>query len=92
MSKMLAKMNLISAVQQLPSEDIETIQGYVEMLEKENEELKKQQQEFIKYLEVERERCLTFYCRTECAYAYDVFKGVLAKYKSIIGVKDENNL
>ena len=92
MSKMLDKMNLISAVQQLPSEDIETIQGYVEMLEKENEELKKQQQEFIKYLEVERERCLTFYCRTECAYAYDVFKGVLAKYKSIIGVKDENNL
>lgn len=58
-------------------------------LQVENEELKKQQREFIKYLEVERERCLTFYCRTECAYAYDVFKGVLAKYKSIIGVEDE---
>lgn len=42
MSKMLFKMNLISVVQQLPKEDIETIQGYVEMIEKENEELKKQ--------------------------------------------------
>ena len=40
MSKMLAKMNLISVVQQLPKEDIETIQGYVEMIEEENQELK----------------------------------------------------
>ena len=40
MSKMLSKMNLISVVQQLPKEDIETIQGYVEMIENENEELK----------------------------------------------------
>lgn len=39
MSKMLAKMNLISAVQQLPKEDVETVQGYVEMIEKENQEL-----------------------------------------------------
>lgn len=42
MSKMLSKMNLISAVQQLPKEDIETIQGYVEMIEEENQELKLQ--------------------------------------------------
>lgn len=42
MSKMLSKMNLISVVQQLPKEDIETIQGYVEMIEKENQKLKKQ--------------------------------------------------
>lgn len=40
MSKMLSKMNLISVVQQLPKEDIETIQGYVEMIEEENQELK----------------------------------------------------
>ena len=40
MSKMLSKMNLISVVQQLPNEDIETIQGYVEMIEEENQELK----------------------------------------------------
>ena len=40
MSKMLSKMNLISVVQQLPKEDIETIQGYVEMIEDENQELK----------------------------------------------------
>ena len=33
MSRMLSKMNLISVVQQLPKEDIETIQGYVEMIE-----------------------------------------------------------
>lgn len=39
MSKMLSKMNLISVVQQLPKEDIETIQGYVEMIEEENKEL-----------------------------------------------------
>lgn len=39
MSKMLSKMNLISVVQQLPKEDIETIQGYVEMIEDENKEL-----------------------------------------------------
>lgn len=42
MSRMLSKMNLISVVQKLPKEDIETIQGYVEMIEEENEELKKQ--------------------------------------------------
>lgn len=40
MSKMLSKMNLISVVQQLPKEDIETIQGYVEMIEEENKKLK----------------------------------------------------
>lgn len=40
MSKMLSKMNLISVVQQLPKEDIETIQGYVEMIEEKNQELK----------------------------------------------------
>lgn len=45
MSKMLSKMNLISVVQQLPSEDIELVQNYVEMIEEENEELKKQLEE-----------------------------------------------
>ena len=39
MSRMLSKMNLISVVQQLPKEDIETIQGYVEMIEQENKAL-----------------------------------------------------
>ena len=42
MSKMISKMNLILAVQQLPKEDVEIVQGYVEMLEDENQELKKQ--------------------------------------------------
>ena len=48
MSRMLSKMNLISVVQQLPKEDIETIQGYVEMIEEENQDLKKQLEEYIK--------------------------------------------
>lgn len=39
MSKMLDKMNLISVVQQLPNEDIELVQNYVEMIEKENNRL-----------------------------------------------------
>ena len=42
MSRMLSKMNLISVVQQLSKEDIETIQGYVEMIEEENQKLKLQ--------------------------------------------------
>lgn len=46
MSKTLSKMNLISAVQQLPKEDIETIQGYVEMIEEENQELKEKLDEY----------------------------------------------
>lgn len=48
MSKMLSKMNLISVVQQLPKEDIETIQGYVEMIEEENQKLKKQLKNYKK--------------------------------------------
>lgn len=36
---MLDKMNLISVVQQLPNEDIELVQNYVEMIEKENNRL-----------------------------------------------------
>ena len=47
MSRMLSKMNLISVVQQLPNDDIETIQGYVDMIENENQQL----QERIEYLE-----------------------------------------
>ena len=50
MSRMLSKMNLISVVQQLPKEDIETIQGYVEMIEKENQELKKMVELYSKSL------------------------------------------
>lgn len=48
MSKMLSKMNLISVVQQMPKEDIETIQGYVEMIEEENQKLKKQLENYKK--------------------------------------------
>lgn len=66
MSKMLSKMNLISVVQQLPKEDIETIQGYVEMIEEENQELKKQLEEINKMIEkcgfVNIEQVMLSYC------------------------------
>lgn len=39
MSRMLSKMNLISVVQQLSKEDIETIQSYIKMIEEENKKL-----------------------------------------------------
>lgn len=48
MSRMLSKMNLISVVQQLPEEDIETIQGYVEMIEEENQQLKEEIRKYQK--------------------------------------------
>lgn len=66
MSKMLSKMNLISVVQQLPKEDIETIQGYVEMIEEENQELKKQLEEINKMIEkcgfINIEQVMLSYC------------------------------
>lgn len=66
MSKMLSKMNLISVVQQLPKEDIETIQGYVEMIEEENQELKKRLEEINKMIEkcgfVNIEQLMLSYC------------------------------
>ena len=55
MSRMLSKMNLISVVQQLPKEDIETIQGYVEMIEEENQELKAELQLYKGSLKREHE-------------------------------------
>lgn len=132
MSKMLAKMNLISAIQQLPEEDIEAaIQGYVGMIEEENEKLKKQleeyikqnmklkdelfvkrkeyqdtykdvrieikeykiqQKEFIKYLEDEIEACeLTSDLIFNHNKKMKIYKEILQKYKSIIGVSDGNN-
>ena len=48
MSRMLSKMNLISVVQQLSKEDIETIQGYVEMIEQENDVQKAMIENFVK--------------------------------------------
>lgn len=66
MSRMLSKMNLISVVQQLPKDDVETIQGYVEMIEEENERLKKQLEEINKMIEkcgfVNIEQVMLNYC------------------------------
>lgn len=65
----------------------------IKVVLEENERLKRQQKEFVRYLEEEKERCLVFYNYTACAYAYDVFKNVLSKYKEIIGgIEDESNL
>lgn len=67
MSKMLSKMNLISVVQQLPKEDIETIQGYVEMIEEENQELKKQfeKKKYYKFYKYENNSNVSDYCFCE---------------------------
>ena len=54
---MLSKMNLISVAQQLPEEDIETIQGYVEMIEEQNQELKEE----IKKYQVDRDKTTKFF-------------------------------
>lgn len=99
MSRMLSKMNLISVVQQLPKEDIETIQGYVEMIENENRKLlndycrldartKTQQKEFIKCLEdeikdLEKSRYVSF--NEFGNHKLYFYKEVLSKYKEIIG-------
>lgn len=50
MSRMLSKMNLISVAQQLPKEDIEIIQGYVEMIENENNKYKEVIDKAIEYI------------------------------------------
>lgn len=83
MSRMLSKMNLISIVQQLQKKDIETIQCYVEMIEDENQELKKQleakevqQKEFIELLE-------GMYFETDDIW----YIKILTAYKKIIGDK-----
>lgn len=48
MSKMISKMNLISVVQQLPKEDVEIVQNYVEMLEDEIEAAKQVAERHLK--------------------------------------------
>lgn len=81
MSKMLSKMNLISVVQQLPKEDIETIQGYVEMIEEKNQELKEELEEINKMIEkcgfVNIEQLMLSYC------------GLIAQQKEFINYLQE---
>lgn len=90
MSRMLSKMNLISVVQQLPKEDIETIQGYVEMIEEENQKLKLQlsgttfcyDEEEHRELKKQLENC---YCnRTDCSSRIKDSK----KYDSLIQAQE----
>lgn len=50
-------------------------------------ELKNQQKEFIKYLEDK----INFYKINTQGYSMDLVEEILQKYKSIIGVSDENN-
>ena len=67
MSRMISKMNLISVVQQLLKEDIETIQGYVEMIEEENQELKDRIDKAIEILKL---------CNSKCSKeAIEILKG-----------------
>lgn len=72
-----------------PNRDYAGIMPDAEEVYKRYYSMKKQQKEFISYLEKEKDRCLTFYSSTPCMYAYDVFKDVLSKYQEIIEVKNE---
>lgn len=72
-----------------PNRDYAGIMPDAEEIYKRYYSMKKQQKEFINYLKNEIDRCLTFYSSTPCMYAYDVFKDVLSKYKSIIGGKNK---
>lgn len=72
-----------------PNRDYAGIMPDAEEVYKRYYSMKKQQKEFINYLESEIDRCLTFYSSTPCMYAYDVFKDVLSKYQEIIEVKNE---
>ena len=97
MSKMLAKMNLISIVQQLPKEDIELVQNYVEMIEEEKEELKKfnnkllihnaslmyAQKEFINYINAYIVLLNDKYDVLE-EVQKNILEEILQKYKKII--------
>ncbi len=97
MSKMLSKMNLISVVQQLPNEDIELVQNYFEMIEKENQELKKfndkllihnaslmyAQKEFINYINAYIVLLNDKHDVLE-EVQKDILEEILQKYKKII--------
>lgn len=60
---------------------------------KENQKSKDQQKEFIKYLEDEiKHKSLNATCMFEYNDTVLPLKEILQKYKSIIGVSDENNI
>lgn len=100
MSKMLSKMNLISVVQQLPKEDIEIIQGYVEMIEQENEQLNALIKEYQKTLdEIMSEKMdiennwnklkeyigSEWYCFDNESVEFEVAKSILNKMQELEG-------
>lgn len=57
-----------------------------ELLYEENTKLINQQKEFIKYLEDDLKEKYR-----DMGYRHNIFREILQKYKSIIGVSDENN-
>lgn len=79
MSKMLSKMNLISVVQQLPKEDIEIIQGYVEMIEEENKKLKDNWNKLREYIGAE------WYSYDNDSVEFEVAKDILNKMQELQG-------
>lgn len=60
--------------------------NYIKNLQKENQELKNQQKEFIKYLEDESKEVYR-----DGGLRQNIFKQVLQKYKNILDYKDEQN-
>ena len=84
MSRMLSKMNLISVVQQLPKEDIETIQGYIEMIEEENQELKRNCNIGYENLNFYREE------NQELKLELSGYRQAILEDKDMLGLKEEN--
>lgn len=68
--------------------DKETLRDMVLELQEENTKLINQQKEFINYLEDE----IKIYSNTYMEEMLKELEEILQKYKSIIGVLDENNI
>ena len=85
-------INSISAMNVINFDDLmsavdrfDKVPDYNDLL-KENQELKKQQKEFIKYLEDESKEVYR-----DGGLRQNIFKQVLQKYKNILDYKDEQN-
>ena len=78
----------------MPNEDIELVQNYVEMIEEENKELKKQQKEFINWLEdgIQKVKNTKFLDESIQRAGLIAYNRCLQKYKSITGVEKWTSL
>lgn len=101
MSRELTKMNLIAIVQQLPKDDIEVIQAYISMIERENEKLnhykklyqilKREKDELRSWLEgwIENEEYCYLATTPKDRCRKDIYQDVLSKLNEIESGKNE---